>query len=640
MTLTLCLIDSLDIGKKILEKNDNVLLATDNPLLAEALSGTKQCINLDAFISTEDALKIGYFGVNTAQEIDVALQNSDIADYFSIDPSKIQFASHATSLLSGQVYRASSLAKGTVGLKYTSVHIEANLGNASSIPGKLCPDRYFAPWEQLASRNFFGNKPVQLENTSYLESQFSQALCQSIIRRILALSPIAILGVLACKPLVSRTLRWLGRPVVLIESENELLRETMGWLALRFIALQKIPSRKNIRLAKGHTETDECDLDINKGAKIIYRNIGMIIQRGLKDLNWFNPEQITAITQYIVWRYAGTLSRFGSQMRSYCNCIDNQIMYLPNKTAILSNGTVGPEAKWLHDHLKASNTPVFNFEHGVTTGLSKHSNCKLDFTEMTNCDSAFVYSENSATNFKSNPNTQATIYAFGAPTVTRKINFQSLQKYLLRFALKTPVQSPTVMHVDTLAFLGNMRAGPYAYTESEIVNFHRRLVSEAYHDLNKWTVLFKEYPTQRFQYSPSVKEYAGTLKNMKHSGQEDFRYLRTVADVVVTTMPSSTLGWCVGANVPLIWLESPITPLLNDEALVDFKNSFFVIDMKDNDWPFQMKALLNGGLMDIRKKWINKSEARARTIEKYIFGPDISSGKACADAIITKLKPI
>ena len=640
MSIKLCLVDTLEVGKKVLEENDDVVLATDNPLLAEALTGLKQCISLDTFISTEDALKIGYFGVDAAQKIDIALQSSEIGECFSIDPSKIKFASHASSLLTGQVYRASSLAKGVAELDLTSVYIKANSGNGSSISEKLCPDRFFTPWAHLASRNFFGSTPVRIQNTNYLESQFTQAICESVTRRILALSPIAILGVLACKPIISETLRRLGRPVVLVESENELLRETMGWLALRFVALQKIPSRKSISFTKTNIETGESAVDIHQGANVIQRNIGSIIQSGLKNLCWFNSDQINAITQYIVWRYAGALSNFGLKMRSYCNCIDIHAMSLSHKTVVLSNSTLGPEAKWLHDHLRTFGTPIFGFEHGVTTGLSKHSNTKLGFSEMTNCDVAFVCSESSAKNFKSNANVQATIHTTGAPTVSRKVNFQSLQKYLLRFALKTSLQSPTVMHVDTLAFLGNMRAGPYAYTEAEIVNFHRRLVSEAYCDLKNWTVLFKEYPTQRFQYSPSVKEYTGNVKNMKHLGQEDFRYLRTAADVLVTTMPSSTLGWCVGANIPLIWLESPITPLLNDEALIDFKNSFFVIDMNENDWPFQIKRLLNSGLMDIRKRWINKSKARARTIEKYIFGPNISSGKACADIIMKKLKPI
>ena len=70
------------------------MLATDNPLLAEALSGPKQCISLDSFISTEDA-KIGHFGVDMAQKIDNALQTREIGDFLSIDPSRVKFASHA-----------------------------------------------------------------------------------------------------------------------------------------------------------------------------------------------------------------------------------------------------------------------------------------------------------------------------------------------------------------------------------------------------------------------------------------------------------------------------------------------------------------------------------------------------------------
>lgn len=639
MSITLCLVDTLEVGKKVLTGDDNVVLAADNPLLAEALTGLKQCISLDSFISTEDALKIGHFGVDIAQKIDIALQTSAIGDYFSIDPSRIKFASRATSLLTSQVYRASSLAKGVAELDLASVNIKANSGTSLSSTEQLCPDRFYTPWGQLASGGFFGDTTVRIENTNQLAPKFTQALCESLIRRIVALSPMAILGLLACKPIVSGTLRRLGRPVVLIESENELVRETMGWLALRFVALQKIPSRKSISFTENCTEIGECNLDIYQGANIIQRDIGPIIQNGLKNLSWFNSQQINAITKYIVWRYVGALSNFGLQMKSYCNCIDIQTMSLSHKTVVLSNSTLGPEAKWLHEHLKTFGIPIFGFEHGVTTGLSKHSNSKLGFSEMTNCDVGFVYSDSSAKNFKSNSNTQATIYTTGAPTATRKINFQSLQKYLTRFALKIPLQSPTVMHVDTVAFLGNMRAGPYAYTESEIVNFHRRLTSEAYNDLKNWTVLFKEYPTQRFQYSPGIKKYAGTVKNMRCMSQEDFRYMRTAADVLVTTMPSSTLGWCVGTNIPLIWLESPITPILNDEALDDFKNSFFVIDMNENDWPLKLKTLLNCGLMDIREKWMEKSKERARTIEKYIFGPNISSGKACADTIMAKLKP-
>ena len=232
----------------------------------------------------------------------------------------------------------------------------------------------------------------------------------------------AILGVLACRPIISETLRRLGRPVVLIESENELLRETMGWLALRFVALQKIPSRKSISFTKTYTENGESAVDIHQGADVIHRNIGTIIHHGLKNLCWFNSDQINAITQYVVWRYAGALSNFGFKMRSYCNCIDIQAMSLTGKTVVLSNSTV--RGKMVARPPRTFGTPIFGFEHGVTTGLSKRSNTKLGFSEMTNCDVAFVCSESSAKNFKSNANVQATIHTTGAPTVSRKVNFQ------------------------------------------------------------------------------------------------------------------------------------------------------------------------------------------------------------------------
>ena len=45
MSITLCLVDTLEVGKKVLTGDDDVVLATDNPLLAEALSGPKKCIS-------------------------------------------------------------------------------------------------------------------------------------------------------------------------------------------------------------------------------------------------------------------------------------------------------------------------------------------------------------------------------------------------------------------------------------------------------------------------------------------------------------------------------------------------------------------------------------------------------------------
>ena len=45
MSIKLCLVDTLEVGKKVLTEDDDVVLATDNPLLAEALTGTKNNVS-------------------------------------------------------------------------------------------------------------------------------------------------------------------------------------------------------------------------------------------------------------------------------------------------------------------------------------------------------------------------------------------------------------------------------------------------------------------------------------------------------------------------------------------------------------------------------------------------------------------
>ena len=50
-------------------------------------------------------------------------------------------------------------------------------------------------------------------------------------------------------------------------------------------------------------------------------------------------------------------------------------------------------------------------------------------------------------------------------------------------------------------------------------------------------------------------------------GEEDFRYLRAIADIIITQSSESTLEWCIGAGVPLVFLDSDYyEPLENKEV--------------------------------------------------------------------------
>ena len=90
MKKTICLVDSFAGAKDVINDKSNKLLATDNPLLAEKISELCDCVDLDALISTKEAMKVGQFGVEVAPIIDEKLKTNAIAKHFSIETPSIK----------------------------------------------------------------------------------------------------------------------------------------------------------------------------------------------------------------------------------------------------------------------------------------------------------------------------------------------------------------------------------------------------------------------------------------------------------------------------------------------------------------------------------------------------------------------
>ena len=67
------------------------------------------------------------------------------------------------------------------------------------------------------------------------------------------------------------------------------------------------------------------------------------------------------------------------------------------------------------------------------------------------------------------------------------------------------------------------------------------------------------YPTEQYlvEKLPTIKEFIKKLENLYLvESQEDFRYIRTLSDIIITQSSESTLEWCIGLDVPLILLNS------------------------------------------------------------------------------------
>ena len=82
---------------------------------------------------------------------------------------------------------------------------------------------------------------------------------------------------------------------------------------------------------------------------------------------------------------------------------------------------------------------------------------------------------------------------------------------------------------------------------------------------------------------------------------------------------SSTFSWCIGAKVPIVFINIPSIRLRHEWLCEGFVKSFFYFDTSNQNWTKQLKLLLNTPKEDIYKKWEEKKEYREIFINKYLY---------------------
>lgn len=624
---TLLLVDSLDAVASARAAHPNGVLATDNPLLADVCGA----LDLDALIERADADRLGQFSVELAQAADAALDCDAIAERFGLVRGHIRLAARVTRLIAGQVYRGAALARGLAAQQASAVVIHSLDREPAGGAIPPAPERFEVAWPRLARLGFFDPLAVTTQAVqTALPSSVNDTASRSLARRLAGLPPSAVLGVLATHPAVGRLLRRLGRPTVILEKDNETIREALGALALRGVAVMPL-ARSGAVAVPSQQERDGC-------AALVADVLVPLFQVRLNALGEFTNAQAGALTRLLAWHYAGALEQGAFGVARLRDALARTLERAGRPTAVLANALSGVEGAHMLEICRRAGVPLFDFEHGVTTGLSRHSESKIAFSEVVNCDEMMVCSPAAAESFRRAGPQAGRVNVVGLADQVRGTARPWLQRRLARRALGIGPGAPVVMHVATVSLQGNMRAGPAAYTERAAVDLNRRLIGEAYGPLAGWRVLFKDYPTQRFPFEPDCESYAGKPDHLTYVRDEDFRYLRSAPDVLVTMMPTSTLGWCVGTNLPLVWLESPYLALLSDDAARAFRDAFFVVDLARDDWPEHLRALLSRGVGSLRAEWRAKAPARKLCLERFIAGPPGSPGRAAAGRILHHLK--
>lgn len=612
MTL-LAIIDSAEAAAAARARPGARMIATDNPLLSHVEADVE---NADALIPQAEALALGRQALQITAMLERQLTEEGLCRGFGLEPDGLRIMGPASRLIASLLHRAGALARLLERHHPTAIELWL-LDQPRWEPNQpLMQPRFAHPARPLAECGFFGSLAAEFHAVDApLPKTVNDTAIKDLGRRLAMLPLPLILFELMQRLNPGKT---DGR--IVVGQENEALRETLPWLALRGIRPRRF-GKLAVAVPSPATGFDQPAAP----AETLLRAAGSHLQEAVTATGLFNAHQAEALARLILVHLTAGLEWLARQLPALESRLANAF---PDQGGmLLTNGLFGTLGAHAYHLCRQRGIQVAEFEHGVTAGISALTDSKLAGEVTEGAAIVLACSDRAAASFRKGDTARAE--AIGLPDQVRHLLRPGLQEMLARRALGLG-GAPIVMHVSTLPYYGNHRPGLGTPTESTTFNLDRTLLEQVYPRIPH-RVLFKQYPTQRFPFEPDYTRLFATTPNITIVKDMDFRYIRAAATVIVTSTPTSTLGWCIGTDRPMIWLESSIiNPLSSDELRNSFREAFLVVDIDQSDWPKRLRAMLDRPIPAIEADWKSRAAAREALYRSSLKGPAGSTGRNAA----------
>ena len=445
------------------------------------------------------------------------------------------------------------------------------------------------------------------------------ALPTNILMRVLHLEP----SVVREKLLAKLSLNWAIRkkPVILVKGDSGLYFETLSSLRKTFRFHQVNDHLKNV-----YSEAD-CIRPVQPDDlyDVYETSFGSLVG----ELSLADPFR-SAFRKIFLELISRDLNRLINSAPLLHEAV-GKLKTHHNSSIFLCDGLYGSLGLSIFNAMKRNKITVATTEHGLTAGLSRQRKATLNYSEPRTSDVIFGYNEAATRLFQSSKNKALVAVACGAPRETRKAFSHSLQRFLARRRLK--IKGFSVFYISNNLLTNNNSFSPYYPPDFVRFNLEKVLITRVLPLINK-KVVYKYYPSQNYLHE--THPYLNLFPEKSEitiAGEEDFRYLREAADMLVTQGPSSTLGWCIGTCKPLVYLHSEkYEPLQDSEVLRILRECFFVFDMKGN-WPSKLVDFLNNPREQIEELWQYKLKKQQIYDRQFFLNSETKPGHISAKVI-------
>jgi hypothetical protein len=150
-------------------------------------------------------------------------------------------------------------------------------------------------------------------------------------------------------------------------------------------------------------------------------------------------------------------------------------------------------------------------------------------------------------------------------------------------------------------------------------------------------VRYKTYPEDNRRHAdmdPVLSDVNKADNIELFSKKIDMRYLISEHRILITTCATSTLGWPVMSNKPVVFINQSRNKALSDEALISLSKGIFVFSDDEKDFYKTIVIFLSQPIEEIERIWQKKEGARKKMVKKYFSKYNGGAGKRAAKIIL------
>lgn len=408
------------------------------------------------------------------------------------------------------------------------------------------------------------------------------------------------------------------RGMIAILRDNELVKETGFWLALRGFGVARIVIPTPVLEP---TEPERpMPVDLEELGRFAEEQFRLCFEKIM------HPLACDVLAQ-LYSQDCKAITRSYSQMtRAWSKALNGPGQKLP--AAVLTNIVGGVELAALHHVLRPSNVPLCLFQHGVTMEYhnthelygAAHETAFSDLAVLFNAKGVAVAERSS---FK-----QGAAIAVGLP-----------HEYTTQARRRTkPNQSP-IWYISTALYLGNRGALFEGVHDGMKCAFETMLIKDIFGELPHG-VVYKPYPGRRFLDQLPEEDAVNAADNVIYMRERiDMRYLFDRARILVTARSFSTPSWCIMSGRPVVYIDSPGQASLTQEAREAFTAGVFFFNAEEPHFTRDLRVFLSQSIENIEQQYRAKAAARETLIDTYITNnSDCRAGRRAARAIMDRIR--